>query len=154
MNGQQAPTSRPTFSAMQSSRLLPVHTASMSVNLIAGQTSAAMMIALNSVRIVFATLPNNRCRSQPGMPVVTTGGSSGAINCRLTKAVCASMPPSALVESDARVVPVHQRAGDERGDEIKRHRDADDLNRLSGLVERRAGEHRDQIRVADSHRQR
>src|SRR3712207_7645062 len=38
--------------------------------------------------------------------------------------------------------------------EVDEHRDGDALHRLTGLVQDRAREHRDQVRVADRHRQR
>ena len=50
MNGQQAPTGRPTVSARQSTRLDPSQTASMNRNLIVGQTRAARISALTTRR--------------------------------------------------------------------------------------------------------
>ncbi len=49
----------------------------------------------------------------------------------------------------ALVIPVHQCAGEQRDDEIDRHGHGDDLDRLAGLAEARAGEHREQVRIAD-----
>ena len=45
-------------------------------------------------------------------------------------------------------------ARDQRDREIDRHGDGDDLDRLVGLVERGAGEHRDQVGIADRDRER
>ena len=77
MNGQQAPTGRPTVSGRQSTRLEPYQTASMSRNLIAGQASAAMIKALSSVSSELSTLPNSCARSAASAPT-PAGGGSGA----------------------------------------------------------------------------
>ena len=42
----------------------------------------------------------------------------------------------------------------QRDGEIDRHGDGDDLDRLAGLVEHRAGEHGEQVGIADGDRQR
>src|SRR5262252_1195059 len=62
MNGQQAPTSRPTVSERQSRRLDPVQTASMNRNFTVGHTSATMMMMLTSVRAVLNGPSNSRAR--------------------------------------------------------------------------------------------
>src|SRR5262249_29724176 len=146
MNGQQAPTSRPTFSARQSSRPAPSHTASMSRNLISGGTISQIRYRPASVNRTLIHLLNRFMRSQPMAPAAARGGAMASIilvraNARLT----ASSVMLALHQPDARVVQVHEQAGNERDRQVDRHRDDDDLDRLPGLVQRRPGEHREQV---------
>src|SRR5262245_30260127 len=132
MNGQQAPTGRPTVSARQSTRLAPDHTASTSRKRTAGGTSTNRSSRPTSVSTVLSTLPNRRHRRKPSNPCVAKGGGSGEISSRRTKeAVWAvSIAASALAQPHAGVVPVHQNARDQRDREIDRHGDGDDLDRL------------------------
>ena len=51
-------------------------------------------------------------------------------------------------------VETHDRAGDQRDQQIDAHRDGDDLDRLPGLAQRRAGKHREQVGIADRDRER
>ncbi len=62
MNGQQAPTSRPTVSARQSTRLDPVQTASMNRNFTVGHASATTMTMLTSVSAALNGPSNSRAR--------------------------------------------------------------------------------------------
>ncbi len=82
MNGQQAPTSRPTVSGRQSTRLDPLQTASRRRNFTVGQTSAAMMTALTSVSTVLNTPSNRRARVHVRGSLLTTGGGSGSTTAR------------------------------------------------------------------------
>ena len=82
MNGQQAPTGRPTVSARQSVRLEPVHTASMNKNRTVGQISAARTSALTIVSTLLKTPLNSRCRVHPNAPPSYTGGGSGSTMAR------------------------------------------------------------------------
>src|ERR1700733_4784194 len=61
---------------------------------------------------------------------------------------CAGTP------ADPPSVEIHQPAGHQRDQEIDAHRDADDLDRLPGLAQRRAREYRNQVGISDRHRQR
>src|SRR5262245_22039962 len=151
-NGQQAPTGRPSVSARQSLRLEPDHTASTSRKRTAGGTSNSTSSRPSSVSTVLSTLPNRRHRRKPSTPCVPKGGGSGAISSRRTKAV--SITASAFAQPYAGVVPVHQHARDQGDGEIDRHGDGDDLDRLTGLVERRAGKDGDQVGIADRNRER
>src|SRR6266702_7814163 len=148
MKGQQAPTARPTVCGMQSSRLAPCQTASIRRKLTLGHISAATRAALATVRIEFATLPNSRCRSHPGRPLLACGGSIGATSSWRTKASCASIAASPLGQPDAGIVQVHGQAGEERDQEVDGHGDGDDLDRLAGLVVSRCGKDCKQIGTA------
>ena len=75
MNGQQAPTSRPTVSERQSTRLDPVQTASTNRNFIVGHTSATMMTMLTSVSAVLNGPSNSRARVRAGAAALAGGGS-------------------------------------------------------------------------------
>src|SRR5262245_25353326 len=150
MNGQQAPTGRPTFSGRQSSRPAPSHTASVNRNLISGGTINQTRTMPTSVRNALSQELNRFWRSQATAPVAARGGAMASIirlraNVRLT----ASSVMSALHQPDARVVDVHEQAGDERNRQVDRHGDGDDLDRLPGLVQRGPGKHGKQIRIAD-----
>jgi len=79
MNGQQAPTSRPTVSGRQSSRLDPVQTASMNRNFTVGHASAATMTMLRSVSAVLNGPSNSRARVRAG---AAAGGGSGSTTAR------------------------------------------------------------------------
>src|SRR5712672_2788861 len=152
-NGQQAPTGRPSVSARQSVRLVPVQTASTMRKRTSGGSTTITSSRLTSVKTVLSTPPNSRHRRKPSIPLVASGGGNGAISSRRTKVE--SIAASALEPPiGAGVVPVHQDAGDERDGEIDRHGDGDDLDCLVGLVERRAGEDRKQVGVADADRKR
>src|SRR5262245_32338378 len=143
MNGQQAPTGRPSVSARQSVRLVPDQTASMMRKRTSGGRTMTMSSALSSVRIMLSTPPNSRRRTKPSIPLVAKGGGSGAISSRRTYVSIAavSMAASALEPPvGAGVVPVHQQARDQRDRKIDRHGDGDDLDCLVRLVARRAGE--------------
>src|SRR5258708_4519756 len=122
MNGQQAPTGRPTVSARQSVRLDPTHTASIRMNLIAGQIRAARIKALSSVAIELRTLPNSFCCSQAGVPTIERGGATGAISCWRTKValIPASRP---LGQPHTGIIEIHREARDQRDREIDRHGD-------------------------------
>ena len=78
MNGQHAPTGRPTVSGKQALRSLPCHTASTSrkrtVGMIVNQSSR--MQAMVS-RILVGEL-SSRVRMKPIAPVVRTGAERGA----------------------------------------------------------------------------
>ena len=135
-------------------RSSPVHTASISRNRIAGQPSPTITTSPSTVSVALSGPSNSRWRSQPTARRTTTGGGSGSVIARRTYdngAVIRHQRSairiralyqfiSALVASDSA--------------EIDRHGDGDDLDRLAGLVERRAGEHGEQVRIADGHRQR
>src|SRR4029453_5098293 len=151
MNGQQAPTGRPSVSARQSVRLEPDHTASKSRKRTAGGTSNSKSTRPTSVSTVLSTPPNRGHRTKPSNPRVARGGGSGAISSRQKKAV--SIAPSAFAQPHAGVIPVHHDARDQRDREIDRHGDGDDLDRLMGLVEGRAGEDREQVGIADRNRE-
>ena len=57
------------------------------------------------------------------------------------------------LQRDAPVVPVHERRDRQADGEVHRHDDGDALDRLAGLVHGGVGD-RDQVRVADRHRER
>ena len=80
MNGQQAPTSRPTVSERQSRRLDPVQTASMNRNFTVGHASATMMTMLTSVSAVLNGPSNSRARVRAGAALA--GGGSGSTTAR------------------------------------------------------------------------
>ena len=154
MNGQQAPTGRPTVSGRQSVRLAPSQTASISRNFMVGQISAARIAELTSVRIALGTLPNRRCRSQPGTPAGHPRrlqrrdqlvADEGCVRIHGFSAPLSRMRALYQFISDAR---------EQRDREIDRHGDGDDLDRLAGLVERGAGKDRDQVGIADGDRER
>jgi hypothetical protein len=83
-NGQQAPTSRPTVSARQSARLVPVQTASMSRNFTAGHTRATMRTPLTIVSTVLNTPSNRRARVHVRASPPGSGGGSGSTSARRT----------------------------------------------------------------------
>ena len=85
MNGQHAPTVCPTFSARQALRSLPVQTASISTNLIAGTTMNHSSSALTIVIRMLVGELNSRVRRKPTKPVVLTGAGRSAISLSLTK---------------------------------------------------------------------
>src|SRR5262252_2261364 len=82
MNGQQAPTARPTVSERQSRRLDPVQTASMNRNFTVGHTSATMMMMLTSVRAVLNGPSNSRARVRAVAAALAAGGGSGSSTAR------------------------------------------------------------------------
>src|SRR3981081_1260847 len=77
-NGQHAPTACPAFSARHALRSLPLQTASISRNLIAGPTTKQRERALAIVIRMLVVELNSRVRRKPIKPVVLIGaGRSG-----------------------------------------------------------------------------
>src|SRR6202035_1427407 len=92
----------------------------------------------STVRIALPMLLNSRSLIQRSTLACTAGGGAGATSSPRTKpegriAVIAASP---LDRSHTGIVPVHQHAGGERKRQVNRHRDGDDLDGLSGLIER------------------
>ena len=113
------------------------------------QSSSALTTV---IRMLVGEL-NRRVRRKPTKPVVLTGaGRSGTRSLR-TKAV-AMLSLMARAPSDPPTVEAHDRAGDQRDQEIHAHGDADDFDRLPGLAQRGSRKYRDQIGIADPDRQR
>src|SRR5690242_16421075 len=105
------------------------------------------------VRAVLKALENRLARIQPMAPAAVAGGGKDAAGELRTKDRPRAPPfpkesavkvevtaPSPLDQRDARVVPVHQQRGDEADAEVDGHGEGDDLDRLPGLIEHRAGE--------------
>ena len=154
MNGQQAPTGWPAVSGRQSSRLAPAHTASINRNFDGrpDQRRRGRRADERQDRVRHAAEQPLRAASR-ARRVVTRGGSSGAISSWRTKAACDPWLSAPLSRMRALYQFIATLVSSEI-DEIDRHGDGDDLDRLAGLVERRAGEDRDQIRIADGDRER
>ena len=79
MNGQQAPTSRPTVSARQSARLAPSHTASMNRNRIGRPGRSHEQDGADQRQQRVAQPLNSRSCIQPTTPPIARGGAIGAI---------------------------------------------------------------------------
>src|SRR6185312_6929430 len=110
---------------------------------------------LNGVEIKLA-------RSQPIAPVIDRGGGSASIGCIRTKRISATArSPSDMVmkrsspfhQSHAAVVDVHRQRRAEADRQIDQHGDRDHLDRLPGLIEHRAGEDLNEVRITDRNRE-
>src|SRR5262245_47386834 len=142
MKGQHAPTSRPAVSCRHASWPVPTHTASMIRNLMAGQSTTISSAPHTIVSSELATPPKRRWRSHAGNPACMSGGCIAVTISARTKVACAVIVASALGQPHTGVVQIHEQARDERNQKIDGHRDGDDLDRLVGLIERRAGKDR------------
>src|SRR5689334_2002344 len=141
MKAQQAPTTGRSGVRMQTSRLLPVQTASMKRKRISGGTSQTISRIEINVSTMLSGVENRLARIQPIAPVMATGGGSGSCAAERTKAISAAFLASkasmsvtailALHQRLARVVPVHEQRSRDADREIDRHRDGDDLDRLA-----------------------
>src|SRR2546426_6482107 len=111
---------------------------------------------LTKVNSVLAHPLNRFCRAQPMTPTVEAGGARVSAIWARAKArlTVSSVMALTLHQLDARVVPVHEQAGDEGDRQIHGHGDGDDLDRLAGLVQRGSREYREQIGIADADRER
>src|SRR5918995_1606155 len=157
MKGQQAPTCGRSGVTRQDSRSAPVHTASSSRNLTSGGTAHTTSRMQISVSATFSGVESRLARSQPYTPLsLSGGGRSGAGSPRTNTTELSEIADigSALHQRNALVIEIHRERGHEADREIDRHGDGDDLNRLPGLVEHRAGEYLHQIRIADGDRER
>src|SRR5215470_120520 len=153
--GQQAPTGWPTASARQALRSAPCQTASIKRKRSAGTTVNQISSAPTIVSRILVGELNRRVRRKPMKPVVFTGaGFSGTSSLRTN--TMSLMRQNSCTKAPAEPPPVeaHDRAGDERKQEIDAHGHGENLDRLSGLAQRRAGKYRDQVGVADRNRER
>src|SRR5262245_64774791 len=115
-----------------------------------------------TIRIVSAILngvESRLSRSHPSAPVIFVGGGCGGMVARRTNANSATARSASamvirkllpLCQRHAPVVDVHQERSRETDHEIDQHRDRNDLDRLSGLVEYRAGKNLHQIGITRS----
>ncbi len=103
------------------------------------------------MRTALAGEPKRLRRSQTRAPVVEPGGGRPAAP-SVSLAV-RSVIASPLDQGDAPVVPVHRQRDHQADCPIGQHGDGDALDRLAGLVQDRAGEDVDEVRVTDGHRQ-
>src|SRR6476620_499607 len=95
MKAQQAPTAVRSGVSMQTSRLAPDHTASISTKRMKGGISQASMSAMTMVSAML-TGPVNRCsRIHARGPTTVDGGGDGASVEPLTKAGPAALPAGA-----------------------------------------------------------
>src|SRR5580692_8353572 len=153
--GQQAPTGWPTVSARQALRSVPCQTASTSRKRSAGTTVNQISSAPTTVSRILVGELNRRVRRKPTKPVVFTGAGFSGTSWLRTKTT-SLMRQASCAKTPAEPPPVetHDRAGDERKQEIDAHGHGQNFDRLPGLAQRRAGKHRDQVRIADRNRER
>src|ERR1700674_4133887 len=139
-NGQQAPVA-----PRHASRVSPCHTASTTRKRIAGHSTVISTARLTSVSAACSGVANSRQRSQAISPRSARGGGRrGAMRRRTEAAAMSALHPCVRA-----VVPVHGGGGGKRDRQIHQHGNGDDLGRLAGLIERSAGEEREEIGVAD-----
>src|SRR5690242_12917853 len=147
--GQHAPISRCWTDQRHASRSFPPHTASTTRNLRISGIAQANSRAINIVSAILNGVDSRLARSQASAPVISAGGGRAAIVARRTKATSATArSPSAIVmdpaspfhQRHATVIEIHDHGGRQADNEIDKHRDGHDFDRLARLVEHRAGE--------------